>query len=130
MAILSKREGLQFDSPIKNDTAALNEFATPSNTGIEIEQSKIKVDPAVSGACEFLGLDPLYVANEGKLIAIVSEDNAQKALDIIRKDQLGTCAEIIGEVTDQNPGMVTMKTTIGGQRIVDMLVGEQLPRIC
>ena len=160
MAILSRREGLQFETPIESDTAplnhlvqrilgvaaqdvramrdatrgglaaVLNEFSTASNVGIWIDEGSVPVKPAVAGACEFLGLDPLHVANEGKMVVVVSEDAAGIVLDAMRSDPLGADAAVIGEVTKDYPGMVAMRTRIGGSRIVDMLVGEQLPRIC
>ncbi len=85
---------------------------------------------AVQGTCELLGFDPLYIANEGKLIAIVPQKDADQVLEIIKKDEFGKDAVIVGEVTDQDPGRVVLETLIGGSRIVDMLTGEQLPRIC
>ena len=85
---------------------------------------------AVQGICELLGFDPLYIANEGKLIAFVPEKHAQKALELIQQDEFGKDAVIIGEVTKKDPGKVFLKTRIGGLRIIDMLTGEQLPRIC
>jgi hydrogenase expression/formation protein HypE len=84
----------------------------------------------VKGACEILGLDPLYVANEGKLLAIVSPSDADRVLAAIQSHPLGREASIIGQVTDDHPGFVMMKTRVGGKRVVDMLSGEQLPRIC
>lgn len=160
MAILSQREGLAFESPIESDTAALNglvqeilkaggpavhalrdptrgglaatlnEFATSSGVGIRIREDRIPVKPAVAGACEILGLDPLYVANEGKLVAAVARGRAETVLAAMRAHPLGREATIIGEVVDERPGMVSLQTRIGAWRIVDMLVGEQLPRIC
>jgi len=85
---------------------------------------------AVKGACEILGLDPLYVANEGKVLAIVPAEAADAVLAAMRNHPLGRDAALIGEVVDDHPGLVTMKTTVGGSRVVDMLSGEQLPRIC
>jgi hydrogenase expression/formation protein HypE len=159
ITILSTREGLKFDSDIKTDSAplnrmvqsliqsdcevhvlrdptrgglgtTLNEIAAQSGVGITIDELALPVKGAVKGTCELLGFDPLYIANEGKLIAFVPEDKAQKALEIIQADEYGSDAVIIGEVTDQPPGKVFLQTAIGGQRLVDMLVGEQLPRIC
>ncbi|RMD99885.1 MAG: hydrogenase expression/formation protein HypE [Calditrichaeota bacterium] len=160
VAILSRREGLAFETPIESDTAALNglvekilavagenlhamrdptrgglaatlnEFATASQVGIRIREDRIPVNPPVAGACEMLGLDPLYVANEGKLVAVVAQDKAQEALTAMRSHPLGQQAAIIGDVTAEKPGSVLLKTRIGGWRIVDMMVGEQLPRIC
>ena len=160
MAILSKREGLAFETSFVSDTAALNalvatildtggcsvhamrdptrggvaatlnEFATASSVGIQMIQDRIPVKPAVSGACEFLGIDPLYVANEGKVVIAVESSRSEEVLRVMRTHPLATDSVIIGHVVDQNPGMVTMSTAIGGSRIVDMMVGEQLPRIC
>ncbi|MCG8607703.1 hydrogenase expression/formation protein HypE [bacterium] len=160
MAILSKREGLAFESPIESDTAplndlvrrilqvggravhamrdptrgglatALNELAGSSQVGIRIKEDRIPVNAAVAGACEILGLDPLYVANEGKLIVTVMRDDAEAVLKAMRSHPLGREATIIGDVVSEKPGLVSMRTRIGGWRIVDMLVGEQLPRIC
>jgi hydrogenase expression/formation protein HypE len=107
----------------------LNEFARSSNVGIRIHERYLPLREEVKGACEILGLDPLYLANEGKLIAVVAPDNAARVLAAMRAHQAGRDASIIGEVAGR-PGVVTMQTTFGGERIVDMLVGEQLPRIC
>ncbi len=160
MAILSRREGLAFETPIASDTAALNglveeilqtggdkvhamrdptrgglaatlnEFAEASKVGIQIKEAQIPIKEPVAGACEILGLDPLYVANEGKLVAAVAREKAEDVLKTMRKHPLGRDAVKIGEVVKEKPGLVTMQTRIGGWRIVDMLVGEQLPRIC
>ncbi|MFQ5568962.1 MAG: hydrogenase expression/formation protein HypE [Rhodothermales bacterium] len=160
MAILSRREGLAFETSIQSDTAplngliadildiggsdvhalrdptrggvaaALNEFASASKVGIRIKEDRIPVQPAVAGACAFLGLDPLYVANEGKLLAVVAPEQAEAVLHAMWAHPLGRDAVIIGDVVADHPGMVSMRTAIGGWRIVDMLVGEQLPRIC
>jgi hydrogenase expression/formation protein HypE len=160
MAILSRREGLAFEAPIESDTAplnglveeiikagsdgvhalrdptrgglasTLNEFAAASKVGIRIRQDRILVKPSVAGACEILGLDPLYVANEGKLVAAVSRDKAEAVLKVMRNHSLGKEAAIIGDVVSDRPGLVSMQTNIGAWRVVDMLVGEQLPRIC
>jgi hydrogenase expression/formation protein HypE len=159
MAILSKRENLEFEGAIESDTAPLHglvaamleasydihclrdptrgglattltEFAAASGVGIELVESQIPVREAVRGACEILGLDPLYVANEGKLAAVVAPQAAQRVLDAMRAHPLGRDACIIGEVVTEHPRMVIMKTGIGGSRIVDTLFGEQLPRIC
>jgi hydrogenase expression/formation protein HypE len=159
IAVLSCREGLKFDSDIQTDSAplnkmvqslvqsdhdihvlrdptrgglgtTLNEIAVQSNVGISIDEQSLPVRGAVQGTCELLGFDPLYIANEGKLIAFVPEKDAQKALEIIRQDEFGKDAVIIGEVTAEKPGKVFLQTLIGGQRVVDMLIGEQLPRIC
>jgi hydrogenase expression/formation protein HypE len=159
MAILSKRENLEFEGAIESDTAPLHglvaamleasydihclrdptrgglattltEFAAASGVGIELIESQIPVREAVRGACEILGLDPLYVANEGKLVAVVAPQAAQRVLDAMRAHPLGRDACMIGEVVAEHPRMVIMKTGIGGSRIVDTLFGEQLPRIC
>jgi hydrogenase expression/formation protein HypE len=98
--------------------------------GMLLDETRIPIDEEVKGACEILGLDPLYVANEGKLIAIVPPDDADKVLAAMRAHALGKNAAIIGEVRADHPGFVMMKTRVGGTRIVDMLSGEQLPRIC
>ncbi len=95
-----------------------------------IEEEKIPLNGEVDAACEILGLDPLYIANEGKMIFIVSKDSADEILLTIRSHELGKDAAIIGTVTEEDPGMVIMKTTIGSKRVVDMISGEQLPRIC
>jgi hydrogenase expression/formation protein HypE len=160
MAILSRREGLEFETPIRSDTAPLidvaqitldvggddvramrdatrgglaavaNEFAVASGVGIRLYESEIPVSPPVAGACEFLGFDPLHVANEGKMVVAAAGERAAEILEAIRKHPLGADAAIIGAVTSENAGMVSMQTRIGGWRIVDMMVGEQLPRIC
>ncbi|HEX7364847.1 MAG TPA: hydrogenase expression/formation protein HypE [Dehalococcoidia bacterium] len=159
IAVMSQREGLKFSVPVKSDCAplnrlvaemlkasrrihclrdptrgglatTLNEFAAQSGVGITIEEAKIPIHEAVRGACELLGFDPLYVANEGKLIAIVAPDDAAKILSKIERNKYGTEAAIIGEVTDQHKGKVILKTRLGASRILDMLSGELLPRIC
>ena len=159
IAILAQREGLEFDSLIESDSAALyelvaemlaaspaircmrdptrggvssalNEIAATSKVGIELVERAIPVREEVRGACEMLGLDPLYVANEGKLIAIVAPEAAQEVLAAMRQNPLGKNAQIIGKVCDAHPGLVTMRTDLGTSRIVDMLAGDQLPRIC
>jgi hydrogenase expression/formation protein HypE len=108
----------------------LNELAEQSKVGIRIEETKIPVKDAVLGACEMLGFDPLYVANEGKMVAIVAKEDAGKILKAMRKHRYGKDAAIIGEVVAEHPGRVVMKTLLGSSRIVDMLVGDLLPRIC
>ncbi len=159
VTILTQREGLTFDAPVRSDSAplnqmvkkmfaaghaihtlrdptrggagtALNEIAQNANVGIRIEETMIPVKPEVSGICELLGFDPLYLANEGKLIAFVGPADADAVLAVMQEDEFGKDACIIGEVTAENPGQVFMETRIGGLRIVDMLTGEQLPRIC
>jgi len=159
IAILAQREGLEFETQIQSDSAALhtlvadmlrttheircmrdptrggvsstlNEIAQQSRAGIQLEEQAIPIREEVRGACELLGLDPLYVANEGKLIAIVAPGVAEDLLQVMRRHPLGARAEIIGTVTQQNAGLVTMRTPFGTTRIVDMLAGDQLPRIC
>jgi hydrogenase expression/formation protein HypE len=159
IAILAQREGLEFETTIESDSvalhtlvagmlqvtgeircmrdptrgglsSALNEIAAQSRVGIELEERAIPVREEVKGACELLGLDPLYVANEGKLIAIVAPSVADELLRTMRGHPLGRESQIIGTVKDDNPGLVTMRTTLGTTRIVDMLAGDQLPRIC
>lgn len=111
-------------------SSTLNEIAEQSRVGIEIEEEKIPVREDVRGACEMLGLDPLYVANEGKLVAIVAADGAEALVETMRQHPLGTESRIIGTVLNKHAGLVTMRTTLGTTRIVDMLAGDQLPRIC
>jgi hydrogenase expression/formation protein HypE len=159
IAIMSQREGLKFSTTLKSDCAplnklvsamleaslrihclrdptrgglatTLNELARQSSAGIVIEESTIPVREAVKAACELLGLDPIYVANEGKLLAIVDAADADNILATMKKNVYGRDAAIIGEVTGKHPGKVTMKTKLGPSRIVDMLSGELLPRIC
>jgi len=108
----------------------LNEIADRSGVGMLLRESEIPVRDEVRGACEMLGLDPLYVANEGKLVAVVAAEIADRVLEAMQRHPLGAEARIIGEVTEQPAGMVLMKTGIGGTRVVDVLFGEQLPRIC
>ena len=159
VAIMLAREEMEFERPILSDTAplnglvddmlqasleircmrdltrgglasALNEIAAASRVGIRIYEDCIPVQDEVKGACEILGLDPLHVANEGKLIAIVSAEHAKRIVANMRQNRRGQESAIIGEVVADQPGRVFMKTTVGGFRIVDMLAGEQLPRIC
>jgi hydrogenase expression/formation protein HypE len=159
IAIMSAREGLEFETQIASDTAPLNglvetifaasqnihvlrdptrggvtstvtEIAESAQVGIRLVERSLPIGEEVKGACEILGLDPLYVANEGKLLAFVPADEADRVLSVMRSHPLGEEAVIIGEVVADHPGMVTMKTHVGGTRIVDMLSGEQLPRIC
>ncbi len=108
----------------------LNEIAARSRVGMVIREAEIPVRETVRGACEVLGLDPLYVANEGKLVAVVAPEIADRLLARMRSHPLGADSRILGEVSEQPPGMVLMKTAIGGTRVVDTLFGEQLPRIC
>ena len=159
MAVLSVREGLEFESPITSDTAplhevvqaliaarvevrvlrdptrgglasSLNEIATASRVGILLDEAEIPIHGPVRSACELLGLDPLFVANEGKLVAVVAPGHAEKALEVLRGHPLGREAAIVGSVTANNQGLVAARTAIGGTRVVPMLTGEQLPRIC
>ena len=159
IAVLSKREGISFSTKLESDCAplaglvadmlkasrnihslrdptrgglatTLNELAEQSKVGISIEETKIPVRDEVMGACEMLGFDPLYVANEGKLVAIVAARDAEKIIKAMKKHRYGKNAEIIGEVIAEHPGRVVMKTVLGSSRIVDMLVGDLLPRIC
>ena len=159
IAVMSQREGLTFHSPVPSDCAplnglvadmlgvckdirclrdptrgglgtTLNDFATQSNAGIRIDETKIPVDRSVLAACELLGLDPLYIANEGKLVAVVPQKDADAVLAVMKKHRYGGNAVIIGEVTAEQSGRVVMTTSLGASRIVDMPVGELLPRIC
>lgn len=159
IAILAQREGLEFETTIQSDSAplhglvadmlrvthdlrcmrdptrgglssTLNEIAEQSHVGMELVESAIPIREEVSGACELLGLDPLYVANEGKLVAIVPAEVAERVLTAMRQNPLGANAQIIGSVTLGTPGLVTMRTPLGTTRVVDMLAGDQLPRIC
>jgi hydrogenase expression/formation protein HypE len=159
VAIMSKRESLSFDSEIISDTAALNglvasmlaamprvhvlrdptrgglattlnEIATQSGVGMMLEEAHIPVAPQVDAVCEFLGLDPLYVANEGKLVAICAPEDAPALLAAMQAHPLGKQAAIIGTVVADDHRFVQMKTRFGGRRVVDWLSGEQLPRIC
>jgi hydrogenase expression/formation protein HypE len=110
--------------------STLNEIARASGVGIVYQERDLPVPPAVAAACEMLGMDPIYIANEGKLVAIVAADAAVPVLEEMRRHPLGAQATVIGAVTSQHPGMVVARTGLGGTRIVDLLVGEQLPRIC
>jgi len=159
IAILSVREGLEFEGKIESDTAALhdlvltmlnaspeihglrdptrgglasalNEIAEAAQVGISISEDRILIGEEVKGACEILGLDPLYVANEGKLVAIVGPDATDAVLAAMRRHPLGKEAAVIGVVVPDHAGTVVMKSRIGGRRVVDLLSGEQLPRIC
>lgn len=160
MAIMSVRQGLEFETDIVSDTTnlnhtvmklidvfgekihllsdptrggvatVLNELARDSKTGIELRQIAIPVLEDVYGACELLGLDPLYVANEGIFIAVVAPEAADAFLEMLREDENGVHAAIIGEVVEAHPRQVVMHSAIGGKRVVNMPVGEQLPRIC
>jgi hydrogenase expression/formation protein HypE len=159
MAVLSVREGLEFEAAMQSDTAALHgltrsmltacptircmrdltrgglssalhELAAASRVGVALDELRIPVRPDVQAACDLLGLDPLYVANEGKLMAAVPAEDADRLLAAMRADPNGRDAVVIGRVTSERPGVVTMRSRIGGERIVALLAGEQLPRIC
>ena len=159
IAVLARREGLELDIDLRSDCAPLNglveeliaegelihvlrdptrggvattmkEIAIQSQVGITLTESALPLKGAVKGACAILGLDPLYVANEGKLLAFVAPQAAERVLERMRRHPLGKEAAIIGEVTASGPGRVQMETEVGGMRSVEMLAGEQLPRIC
>jgi hydrogenase expression/formation protein HypE len=159
IAIMSVREGIEFETVLESDCAsladltramleacpsirgmrdptrgglssALNELAAASGVGVELREAAIPLRPEVRGACEMLGLDPLYVANEGKLIAVVPPGDADRLLEAMRAHPLGRDAAVIGEVVADHAGMVVMRSLVGGERVVTMLAGEQLPRIC
>jgi hydrogenase expression/formation protein HypE len=159
LTVLGTREGLDFEAKVESDSAALNhllvklvqelpevhvlrdptrgglattlnEITASSNVCCELDENSIPVKPEVKGGCSILGLDPLYLANEGKFLCVLPEAHAEKALEIMRADPLGTDACRIGTMTDANPGKVVMLTQLGGKRLLGMLEGEQLPRIC
>ena len=159
MAVMSVREGLEFETTITSDSAALNgligeilavtknvhvlrdptrggvaaalnEIAQASQVGIVIEERKLPVKTAVRSACELLGMDPLHVANEGKVLVIVPQAQAKKVLDVMRQHPLGGDATVIGRVVEEHPSLLVLQTGIGGKRMVAMQIGEQLPRIC
>ncbi len=159
VAIMSSRENLEFETSIESDSAALhtliadmvaavpdihclrdptrgglattlNELANQSGVGMKLQETSIPIKPAVKAACELLGLDPLYVANEGKLICICKQEDAKRLIEIMQKHPMGKESAIIGEVIEDQHGFVQMETSFGGSRVVDWLVGEQLPRIC
>jgi hydrogenase expression/formation protein HypE len=159
MAVMSVREGISFETTLQSDTAplaglaaamlqahpgircmrdptrggvasSLNEIAAAAQVGIEIHEQAIPIKPEVTGACEILGLDPLYVANEGKLLAIAPAADAEGLLATMRRHPLGRDASIIGKIIDKRPGIVSLTASSGGQRIVSLLASEQLPRIC
>jgi hydrogenase expression/formation protein HypE len=110
--------------------SALNEIASQAGVGVRLDEVSIPIDDEVRGACEILGFDPLYVANEGKCLAIVARKSADRLLETMRRHELGSRAAIVGEIVEDHPGRVMLRSRIGGQRVVDMLGGEQLPRIC
>ena len=159
IAVLSRREGLSFSTQLKSDCAplnglvdemlnasssihclrdptrgglatTLNELAKQSKVSIRIEEERVPVRDEVLATCEMLGFDPLYVANEGRLVAVVPAEDTDKVLKAMRRNHYGKEASLIGEVSANNPGRVVMRTTIGASRIVDMMVGDPLPRIC
>jgi hydrogenase expression/formation protein HypE len=159
ITIMSVREGIEFETTLESDSApladltetmlqacpsircmrdptrggvssTLNELADSSKVGVKITESSLPIRKEVRAACEMLGLDPLYVANEGKLIAVVPPQDAERLLGSMRRHPLGKNAAIIGEVVDEHPGMVVLRSLVGGERVVTMLAGEQLPRIC
>jgi hydrogenase expression/formation protein HypE len=159
VAVMAQRENLRFKIPVESDCAplnllvaeilsfgeaihsmrdptrgglatTLNEIASQSKVGMTIFEESIPIKDAVNSASEMLGLDPLYIANEGKLVAIAAQEQAQGILDLMKQNPLGKDSAIIGEVTDQRPGRVVLKTRLGASRIIDMLSGELLPRIC
>ena len=159
IAILSVRKGLEFEGPVSSDTAslwpavealleadieihclrdltrgglssALNEIASVAGLRITVEEVLIPVSDIVRGACELLGLDPLYVANEGRFAVFVAEDDADRALTILRSQSVSTGAVQVGRIFEHRSGIVTVRSRIGGNRVLDMMSGEQLPRIC
>jgi hydrogenase expression/formation protein HypE len=159
IAIMSEREGLSFDTPVKSDTralnemmmdvfrkkpdlhvlrdptrgglsSALNEICLSSHTGITLMEDQLPVTEGVRGACEILGLDPLYMANEGKILVILPEEEASGILSLMQKHDAGKESRTIGKVNSVHPGLLGMETTIGSTRIIDMISGDQLPRIC
>ncbi len=160
MAIMSQREGLEFESTIESDTtnvnylvsdlldkfgdkihlfrdptrgglaSVLSEIAGDINQGIEIYENQIPLEKQVAAACEILGLDPLYVANEGVFLCIVDEAVADEVMELMKKDIKGKNSACVGEITNEHPNKVVMQSSIGGKRIVSPLIGEQLPRIC
>ncbi|WP_322110917.1 hydrogenase expression/formation protein HypE [Steroidobacter gossypii] len=131
-ALLARAPGVRClrDATRGGIATVLNEIAQASHVGIEIDEAQCPMREQVRGFCEILGLDPLYLANEGKLVAIVAPEDADAALTALQAHPLGAEARIVGRVTELEPGRVVMRTLLGGHRIVDMLVGEQLPRIC
>jgi hydrogenase expression/formation protein HypE len=160
MAIMSVREGLEFESQIRSDCAALNglisqvldaagpsvhvmrdptrgglastlnEIAHSSGVGIDLSEASLPVRPQVQSACELLGLDPVYVANEGKAVFFVAPDAAEQVLEVLRAHSLGREAALIGHVTAQHKGMLVARTAMGANRVIPTQIGEQLPRIC
>jgi hydrogenase expression/formation protein HypE len=159
IAIMSVREGIEFETVLESDSAsladltramleacpsvrwmrdptrggvssALNELARAAGVGVRLDEAAVPLRPEVCGACEMLGLDPLYVANEGKLIAVVPAEDAERLLETMRAHPLGRNAALVGRIVAEHAGMVIARSVIGGDRVVTMLSGEQLPRIC
>jgi hydrogenase expression/formation protein HypE len=159
IAIMALREGIEMETEIRSDSAfiypmveslaeagleihmlrdptrggvssALNEMASRSGVGIHLEEEPLPIPAEVEGVCEILGLDPLYVANEGNFLAIIAEGQGARAVETLRRHPLGASAALIGRVAAEHAGIVVMRTKIGGERVVDMMSGEQLPRIC
>jgi hydrogenase expression/formation protein HypE len=159
IAIMSVREGIEFETVLQSDTAplnglteamlsacpsvrwmrdptrgglssALNELAAGSRVGLELIEGAIPLRDEVRAACELLGLDPLYVANEGKLVAVVAAEDSDRLVEAMRAHPLGRRAAVVGEIVSAHPGVVTMRSLVGGERVVALLAGEQLPRIC
>jgi hydrogenase expression/formation protein HypE len=159
VAVMSVREGLEFGTEVLSDSAplnglvaamlatcpdlhvlrdptrgglaaSLNEIAAAAGVGVRIVERSVPVPPEVANACGFLGLDPMYVANEGKLVAFVPPEHADAVLEVMRGHEFGRGAVAIGEVVDEHPGMVVARTGLGATRVVDLPLGEQLPRIC
>ncbi|MFA9400092.1 MAG: hydrogenase expression/formation protein HypE [Acidobacteriota bacterium] len=159
MAVMIARGDLELELELESDTAPLNglveallesgaevhclrdptrgglatvlaELSLAAEVGVTLQESALPIRPEVNGACEILGIDPIYVANEGRLVAVVAPESADKALAALRSDPLGREAAIIAEVTAEPPGLVILETTLGGTRVVDMLAGDPLPRIC
>ena len=131
LRLISSKDVHVLRDPTRGGVAsALNEIALQSQVGILINEADLPIKPPVSAACEILGFDPLYVANEGKLIAIVAENQAKKILNVMKKNKYGKDAVIIGRVEESPAGRVLLKTGLGSTRIVDLLAGEMLPRIC
>jgi hydrogenase expression/formation protein HypE len=159
VAIMSVREGIEFETVLESDCAplngltevmldacpsircmrdptrgglsgTLNELAGASKVGVRLDEGALPLKPEVKAACEMLGLDPMYVANEGKLVAVVPAEDAERLLATMRNHPLGRSAVIVGEIVNDHRGMVVMKSLVGGERVVTVLAGEQLPRIC
>ncbi len=159
MAIMSVREGLQFDAAIQSDSvplnglvqlmlesgadiramrdptrggvaSSLNELAAASHVGLVVQETLLPINESTQSACELLGMDPMFVANEGKLLAFVAADDAERLVETMRQHPHGEDATVIGHATEKHPGIVVARTAIGGNRVIAMQIGEQLPRIC